>query len=282
MKNGQSILKLLACVFMLTAAILIIVGVVSGVLVTGAGLYAVINCFIGLIFFAVGLICFFIYRSISGKKRKLLEAGKYVYATVIDIDVNPYQQIQVDRIAMHPFYILCRYVDKNGKEYTFKSNPLLYNPSGLMQSVQLKVYVDLSKPSHYYVDTNEILPETAVLHKFKYDSNRNAERLISAGKYITAVTCGVELVGRITISGMVKPGFLRIPENICRQFGISMDERGRTFLGYTILCKFTAPDGTIHIFASKGIRGEPDAQHIGELVKVYYEGKNYRNYHVDI
>lgn len=69
MKNGQSILKLLACVFMLTAAILIIVGVVSGVLVTGAGLYAVINCCIGLIFFAVGLICFFIYRSISGKKK---------------------------------------------------------------------------------------------------------------------------------------------------------------------------------------------------------------------
>lgn len=116
MKNEHSILKLLAFIFMLTAAILMTTGTVAGALVAGTGLYAVINCFMGLIFFAVGLICFFIYRSMSVKKRKLLEAGKYVYATVIDIDVNPYQQIQVDRIAMHPFYILCRYVDKNGKK----------------------------------------------------------------------------------------------------------------------------------------------------------------------
>ncbi len=177
---------------------------------------------------------------------------------------------------------MCEYADGSGNQYSFKSGPLLYNPSGLLKSDQLKVYVNLSRPARYYVDTNEILPETAVLHKFKYDSARNAQQLIAAGKYLNAVTCGVEVVGRITVNGLAKPGFLKLPESIAKQFGLSLDERGRAFWGYTVLCRYTAKDGAVHIFASRGIRGEPDQTHIGEPVKVYYEGNNYRKYHVEL
>lgn len=282
MKNGQSILKLLALIYLLVSAVLMTVGAAVGILVSGAGLYGIITGSIGFLFFVIGLILFVVYKQASNKKKKLMEAGQYVYAKVTDIDVNPHQQVQVHRIAMHPFYILCSYVDGSGNQYRFKSGPLLYNPSALLKSDQLKVYVNLSRPGRYYVDTNEILPETAVLHKFKYDSMRQAQQLTSAGKYVTAVTCGVELAGRITVNGLAKPGFLKLPESIARQFGLSLDERGRAFWGYTVLCRYTAKDGTIHIFASRGIRGEPDRPYIGEPVKVYYEGNNYRKYHVEL
>ena len=282
MRNGQSILRLLAVIYLIVAVVLLAGGAAAVILTDGAELFAIINSAIGLVFLGVSFICFFVYGRIAGKKRKLLEAGKYVYAEVVDIDVNPHQKVQIDRMVMNPYYILCRYVDGNGKEYLFKSNALLYNPSGLMRTNTLKVYVDLLRPSYYYVDTNEILPETAVLHKFRYDSRRNKEQLMRAGKSVTAVTCGVEYFGRIVVSGMAKPGFLKIPESIARQFGISADDRGRAFFGYTILCKYVAHDGTIHIFASGGIRGEPDSGHIGEPIKVFYEGDNFKKYHVDI
>ena len=84
------------------------------------------------------------------------------------------------------------------------------------------------------------------------------------------------------MNGLAKPGFLKLPESIAKQFGLSLDERGRAFCGYTVLCRYTAKDGTIHIFASGGIRGVPDQPHIGEPVKVYYEGNNYRKYHVEL
>ena len=204
-----------------------------------------------------------------------------MYAQIVDIDVSPYQEIHVDRISMNPFFIRCRYTDNNGKTYDFKSGMLLYNPSGLLRSRQLKVYVDLSRPDNYYVDTNEILPEGAVLHKFKFDSENNAERLKAGGNYIQAVTCGVELAGRIKVNGMFKPGFLKLPQGM-ELPGLAADEKGRAFAGYTVLCRYDAPDGTVHIFASKGIWGEPDSPHVGEPVRVYYDGKGYRNYHVDM
>lgn len=282
MKNGQSVLKLLAVIFLAVAGILVAEGAAVGLLVNGTWLYAVIHCSIGLIFLIVSLICFLVYQKASGKKRKLLEAGKFVYATVVDITVNSHQEIQADRIAMNPYYIKCRYMDENGKEYWFQSGPLLYNPSGLMQSDQLKVYVDFTRPSYYYVDTNAILPETAVLHKFKFDSRKNGELLIASGRYVTAVTCGVELVGRIGVNGMIKPGFVSLPENIARQYGLSLDEQGHVISGYTVLCKYTAPDGVIHIFASVYMRGEPESDYIDEKVKVFYEGKNFSRYHVEL
>ena len=77
------------------------------------------------------------------KKRKLIATGKYIYADIVDIDVNVYQKVQIDRISMNPYFIVCKYVEANGKEYLFKSKSLLYNPSALITEKQLKVYVDL-------------------------------------------------------------------------------------------------------------------------------------------
>ena len=84
MKNGQSILKLLALIYLLVSAVLMTVGAAVGVLVSGAGLYGIITGSIGFLFFVIGLILFVVYKQASNKKKKLMEAGQYVYAKVTD------------------------------------------------------------------------------------------------------------------------------------------------------------------------------------------------------
>lgn len=170
----------------------------------------------------------------------------------------------------------------NGKEYLFKSKSLLYNPSALITEKQLKVYVDLKNPKKYCVDTSSILPDSAVLHKFKFDSRGKERALLKEGNYINAVTCGVELVGRIKVNSIVKPMFLKVTDSLSEQFKVPVDEKNRAFVGYTVLCRYDAPDGKIHIFASRGQWGEPQRDYQGENVRVYYSGKNYESYHVDL
>lgn len=107
-----------------------------------------------------------------------------------------------------------------------------------------------------------------------------AERLIKGGQYIEAVTCGVELIGRIKVNSVVKPMYLKLTRGIAEQFQIATDDKNRVFIGYVVLCRYQAPDGTIHIFASKGRLGEPDREYKGETVKVYYSGDGFKYYHV--
>ena len=142
--------------------------------------------------------------------------------------------------------------------------------------------IDLKNPKKYYVDTSSILPDSAVLHKFKFDSRGKERALLKEGNYINAVTCGVELVGRIKVNSIVKPMFLKVTDSLSEQFKTPVDEKNRAFMGYTVLCRYDAPDGKIHIFASRGQWGEPQRDYQGENVRVYYSGKNYEPYHVDL
>lgn len=140
----------------------------------------------------------------------------------------------------------------------------------------------MKNPKKYYVDTSSILPDSAVLHKFKFDSRGKECALLKEGNYINAVTCGVELVGRIKVNSIVKPMFLKVTDSLSEQFKVPVDEKNRAFVGYTVLCRYDAPDGKIHIFASRGQWGEPQRDYQGENVRVYYSGKNYESYHVDL
>lgn len=198
----------------------------------------------------------------------------------MDIDENVNLKVKIDNISMHPYVITCKYTGANGQEYQFKSKSLLYNPSALIKENRLKVYVDLEKPNQYYVDTSEILPDSAILHKFKFDRTSHGEQLRREGQYIEAVTCGVELVGRIKVNSIVKPVFLKITSAIAEEYEIPTDEKNRIFMGYVVLCRYDAPDGRIHIFASRGRWGEPKSEYRGQRVRVYYSGENFKNYHV--
>ncbi len=279
MKNKTNVWDLLSKIFF---------GIFLGMLAMGGLFGVIINPFFGIVwgsvgvmfgFFALGMFIF--YKTGADKKKSLMESGSYVMADIVDIDVNVNQTVQMGTMKMHPYFIVCRYVDGNGKEYFFKSKSLYYNPSGLLKSAQLKVYVDLANPRKYFVDTDSILPGDAVLHKWTFTTKGN-EKLIETGNYVQATTCGIEHQGRIRISGMCLPHFVEMSEEFAAKLKMGVDEKNRAYVGYTILCRFDAPDGTPHIFASKMLFGEAESDYMDMPVKVYYSGNGYKNYHVDI
>lgn len=229
-------------------------------------------------FFFAGYFCFTVYLIPKRLRYRLIENNEFVMAEVVDIDQNVNLKYQVDQITIHPFIIRCRYKDQSGNTYDFKSRPLLYNPSGLIKEQRLKVYVNLQNPRKYLVDTDAILPSNAVLHKFKV--MWNVQELEKKGQYVVATTCGVELIGQLIVKGCLKPMYLKLSDEAAKQFHMPRDSKNRAFMGYTVLCRYEAPDGVTHIFASKGYWGNPDSSHIGERVKVYYEGNNYQRYYV--
>lgn len=141
------------------------------------------------------------------------------------------------------------------KNICLKASRFLYNPSALITEKQLKVYVDLKNPKKYYVDTSSILPDSAVLHKFKFDSRGKERALLKEGNYINAVTCGVELVGRIKVNSIVKPMFLKVTDSLSEQFKTPVDEKNRAFMGYTVLCRYDAPMGKYIFLHPEGSGG---------------------------
>ena len=232
MENGASLLKKLSIIFLCIGTLGVSGSLILCFIVPSLWLFSIIFGSVLAVFLIVGIICMIIYTTKKGKKEKLIANGKYIYADIVDI--------------------VCKYGEANGKEYLFKSKSLLYNPSALIKEKQLKVYVDLKNPKKYYVDTSSILPDSAVLHKFKFDSRGKERALLKEGNYINAVTCGVELVGRIKVNSIVKPMFLKVTDSLSEQFKVPVDEKNRAFVGYTVLCRYDAPDGKIHIFASRG------------------------------
>lgn len=272
---------MLSIIFVIAAVCLF---AVSAVVYMANNLYWVVAmayAITGAAFIIASAVCFIIFKTGANKKSSLIADGKYVMAEIVDIDVDVYRKIHYNTVSMHPYFILCRYTDEEGRSYTFRSRSLLYNPSGLLKDGWLKVYVDLSKPSKYYVDTSSILPDDAVLHKFRNDTEKNGRRLVKSGQYIEAVTCGVEHIGRIRLSGALGTGFLTLSENAAKKLKLGLDDKSRAFWGYTILCRYDAPDGTPHVFASRRIAGEPKSDYMGQKVKVYHRGKEYSYYHVD-
>lgn len=286
MKNKTNVWDLIAKIFVGVSIGLILLGLVFFVTlqfldfdfaVVFGGIWAGIGVFFGV--FAIGI--FLVRKSAKDKMNRFMESGSYVMADIIDIDVNPMQKVQTGTMKMHPYFIVCRYMDGNGQEYIFRSKNLYYNPSGLLKSNQLKVYVDLANPRKYFVDTDTILPGDAVLHKWTFTTKGN-EKLIETGKYVQATTCGIEHHGRIRVSGMCLPHFREMSPEMAAKLNMGADEKNRGFVGYTILCRYDETNGKTHIFASKMLFGEPESDYMDMPVKVYYSGSGYKNYHVDL
>ena len=146
MENGASLLKKLGIIFLCIGTLGVLGSLILCFIVPSLWLFSIIFGSVLAVFLIVGIICMIIYTTKKGKKEKLIANGKYIYADIVDIDVNVYQKVQIDRISMNPYFIVCKYVEANGKEHLFKSKSLLYNPSALITEKQLKVYVDLKNP----------------------------------------------------------------------------------------------------------------------------------------
>ena len=109
----------------------------------------------GAIFAAVG-ICPIVFKiRKKAQNKKLIAAGRSIFATVDSIDVNTSYAVN----GRHPYVIYCSYRD----EYKdildrFKSENLWTDPSRVIQpGSEIRIYVDGTNFSKYYVDTESLL-----------------------------------------------------------------------------------------------------------------------------
>ena len=126
MENGASLLKKLGIIFLCIGTLGVSGSLILYFIVPSLWLFSIIFGSVLAVFLIVGIICMIIYSAKKGKKDKLIANGKYIYADIVDIDVNVYQKVQIDRISMNPYFIVCKYVEANGKEYDLPHEDDLY------------------------------------------------------------------------------------------------------------------------------------------------------------
>ena len=91
----------------------------------------------------------------SSKRKKLIDAGHSIYATVDSIDINTSYSVN----GRHPFVIYCSYKDEyKDVIYRFKSDNLWTDPSQVIEpGSEIRIYVDGTDFSKYHVDTESLL-----------------------------------------------------------------------------------------------------------------------------
>lgn len=106
---------------------------------------------LGLVFTAIGggIIG---YGWWSAKKEALLRRhGHLIHADLQQVEVN--EALEVN--GANPFRIVAQWHDvKQNELFIFKSANLWIDPTNFVQGRKIPVYVDLSKPSRYHVDTS--------------------------------------------------------------------------------------------------------------------------------
>ena len=117
MENGASILKKLGIIFLCIGTLGVSGSLILCFIVPSLWLFSIIFGSVLAVFLIVGIICMIIYTTKKGKKEKLIANGKYIYADIVDIDVNVYQKVQIDRISMNPYFIVCKYVEANASHF---------------------------------------------------------------------------------------------------------------------------------------------------------------------
>jgi hypothetical protein len=146
MENGASILKKLGIIFLCIGTLGVSGSLILCFIVPSLWLFSIIFGSVLAVFLIVGIICMIIYSTKKGKKEKLIATGKYIYADIVDIDVNVYQKVQIDRISMNPYFIVCKYVEANGKEHLFKSKSVSRHKNSLFSNAESA----FSAPSVYF------------------------------------------------------------------------------------------------------------------------------------
>lgn len=109
----------------------------------------------GLIFLVIGLV--FLVIKIRKKQRcsRLLQAGSYVMAEIMETKINYHVRVN----GRSPYVVECQYRDMFGNVHIFKSRCLYFNPEPLFRDRMVRVYVEGDDYKHYYVDIDEVLPQ---------------------------------------------------------------------------------------------------------------------------
>lgn len=156
-KIGPSALLIVGSVFTIVGASFLAIGLIIYYALKeeeGAILFLLIFGGIGLLFFVLGVIFLIVELKKKLRNDKLLGAGNYVMAEVLEVTLN--YNVAVNR--RHPYIVRCRYQDMYGNVHIFKSRDLFFDPTDLLKDRMVKVYVDGENYKHYYVDIDGVLP----------------------------------------------------------------------------------------------------------------------------
>ena len=156
-KTGLSALLIVGSVFTIVGASFLAIGLIIYYALKeeeGAILFLLIFGGIGLLFFVLGVIFLIVELKKKLRNDKLLGAGNYVMAEVLEVTLN--YNVAVNR--RHPYIVRCRYQDMYGNVHIFKSRDLYFDPTDLFKDQMVKVYVDGDNYKRYYVDIDEVLP----------------------------------------------------------------------------------------------------------------------------
>ena len=110
---------------------------------------------LGSVFLILG--CVFLVIRASRRKREaaLVAQDRYIWAQICDIAVN--RNIQVN--GRSPVVFIARY-SEDGREHLFRSGNIRYYRDERLLGKQVRVYIPENGYKPYYMDVEELLPET--------------------------------------------------------------------------------------------------------------------------
>ena len=156
-KRTVSALGIIGAVYAFIGSIFGILG--GSFLYFGAGgeLSAVGTVFsiLGSAFLVLGCILLLIKASRRKRQAALVAENRYVWAQICDITVN--RNIQVN--GRSPVVFTARY-SAGGREHLFRSGNIRYYRDERLLGKQVRIYVPENGLKPYYMDVEELLPET--------------------------------------------------------------------------------------------------------------------------
>ena len=146
-------LMILGLVFTILGSVFAVLGLALGLAVEPAFFFAF--GIMGISFLGMGIGFLIAVGKKRRQKKFLLERGNYIMAKVFE--TRPNYNVQVN--GRCGYEVLCQYRDFGGTVHVFKSPLVWVDPSTLMISDQVRVYVDGDDYDRYYVDLAGILPQ---------------------------------------------------------------------------------------------------------------------------
>lgn len=100
-----------------------------------------------------GLVVHSVRKKAEGKRLK--EMGMCLNGEIVGIAVNR----RISSNYRHPYVLQCQCTTPDGQMRLYQSGPIWYNPTKLLTSAYVPVYVDRNNFKKYYVDLSRVLPD---------------------------------------------------------------------------------------------------------------------------
>ena len=110
---------------------------------------------LGSVFLVLGCVFLLILAARRKRQAALVAENRYIWAQICDITVN--RNIQVN--GRSPVVFIARY-SEGGQEHLFRSHNIRYYRDERLLGRQVRVYIPENGFKPYYMDVEELLPET--------------------------------------------------------------------------------------------------------------------------